>query len=237
MLLSNTDIKRELVRAKKLSIYPLNVHNIKASSINLTVSAHAWDIKSGDSVVTPDKKKIIIKAYSTVSVHTQEAIWVSRRIGGTYHPRVSLVAIGLSNISTTLDPQWFGLSLVTISNFTEKDIKLNVGDAFVSIMLYYVNSPAERGNIDNQASRPDLYSRFNLTDEDKVFLNEPWHKNHPSVVAAMKNSTPYTELVKDKKRFSNGFKRIIFNHVTGGILAGIISGIITGIIIFKLGMS
>ncbi|MFJ7970961.1 hypothetical protein [Psychrobacillus sp. NPDC096389] len=236
-MLSNTDIKRELVRAKKLSIYPLVLHNIKASSINLTASAHAWDIKSGDSVVTSDKKKIILKAFSTVSIHTQEAIWVSRRIGGTYHPRVSLVAKGLSNISTTLDPQWYGLSLVTVSNTTDQDIELKVGDAFVSVMLYYVNSPAERGNIDNQASRPDLYSRFNLTDEDRDFLNQPWHKNHPSIVAAMKNSEPYKELVKDKKRFSRGLKRFIFNQVTGGILAGIISGIITGIIIFQLGMN
>ncbi|PMC37118.1 hypothetical protein CJ195_13780 [Bacillus sp. UMB0899] len=237
MLLSNTDIKRELVSAKKLSIYPLILENIKASSINLTASAHAWDIKTGDSVVTSDNKKIIVRASTTVSIHTQEAIWVSRRIGGTYHPRVSLVAKGLSNISTTLDPQWYGLSLVTVSNNTDQDIELKVGDAFVSVMLYYVNSPAEKGNIDNQASRPDLYSRFNLTDDDRDFLNQQWHKNHPSIVAAMKRSDTYKELVNDKKRFSRWFKSISTNPLIVGILAGIISGVITGIIIYKLGMN
>ncbi|CAH0310193.1 hypothetical protein ACIQW7_27915 [Peribacillus simplex] len=236
MLLSNNDIKRELIKAKKLSIYPLILENIKASSINLTASAHAWDIK-GNSVVSQDKKKIIVKASTTVSIHTQEAIWVSRRIGGTYHPRVSMVAKGLSNISTTLDPQWYGLSLVTVSNITDQDIEIKVGEGFVSVMLYYLNSPAEKGNIDNQASRPDLYSRFKLTDDDRDFLNQQWHKNHPSIVAKMKSSDTYKELVKDQKRFTRGIKRFVFNPLIVGVLAGIIGGVITGIIIFKLGMN
>lgn len=237
MLLSINDIKRELVRAKKLSIHPLKIDNIKGSSINLTASAHAWDITTGQSVLSKDNKKLIIKAHGTVSIHSQEAIWVSRRIGGTYHPRVSMVSKGLSNISTTLDPQWYGLSLVTVSNITDQDLEINVGEAFVTVMLYYTNSPAIKGKIDNQASRPDLYSKFKLTDDDKQFLDQQWHKNHPAIVESMKGSAAYKELVKDKKKFSRGIKGIIFNPLTVGVLAGVISGIITSIIIFWLGMN
>ena len=38
LLLSNNDIKRELYNANNISIHPLNVDNIKGSSINLTAS-------------------------------------------------------------------------------------------------------------------------------------------------------------------------------------------------------
>lgn len=60
MLLSNHDIKQELVKAKKLSILPLFIDNIKASSINLTASAHAWELTSGKSVLSPDNLTVYI---------------------------------------------------------------------------------------------------------------------------------------------------------------------------------
>ncbi|MFE4350187.1 dCTP deaminase domain-containing protein [Peribacillus butanolivorans] len=233
MLLSNNDIKRELIKAKNISIHPLMVENIKGSSINLTASAHAWEITERKSVISDDKKKITIEGNTTVAIFTQEAVWVSRRIGGTYHPRVSLVAKGLSNISTTLDPQWYGLSLVTVSNTTDKDIVIRVGDAFVSVMLHYLNSPATKGIIDNQASRPDLYSKFTLTDEDEEFLSQQWHRNYHGIVQNMKKSESYLYLVKDKTKF----RRDISAFFAHPLVAGIIGGVIAGIGIFVLGMN
>ncbi|MGG0451743.1 hypothetical protein ABEY82_15315 [Priestia megaterium] len=161
------------------------------------------------------------RGHSTVAIFTEEAIWVSRRIGGTYHPRVSLVAKGLSNISTTLDPQWYGLSLVTVSNTTDEDIELRVGEAFVSVMFYYLNSPATKGIIDNQASRPDLYSKFNLTDEDEEFLNKQWHRNYHGILGNMKQSESYKYLVKDKGKFKRG--AIVFLSHPGIIALGTVA--------------
>ncbi|GMG75480.1 hypothetical protein ShirakiTB12_39480 [Priestia megaterium] len=227
MLLSNNDIKRELIKAKNLSIYPLVVENIKGSSINLTASAHAWDIKSKDSVVSTNKKKITIKGNSTVAIFTREAVWVSRRIGGTYHPRVSLVAKGLGNISTTLDPQWYGLSLVTVSNNTDEDIDIRVGEAFVSVMLYYLNSPATKGIIDNQASRPDLYSKFNLTEDDEEFLNQQWHRNYHGILENMKKSESYNYLVKDKRKFLIGANNFFSHPLTIAVYTGILAVLAT----------
>lgn len=230
LLLSNNDIKRELIKAKNISVHPLIVENIKGSSINLTASAHAWDIETKETVV--QDKKIVIKGYSTVAIFTQEAVWVSRRVGGTYHPRVSLVAKGLSNISTTLDPQWYGLSLVTLSNTSTKDIVLRVGEAFVSIMLYYLNSPATKGIIDNQASRPDLYSKFNLTDEDEEFLSQQWHRNYHGILQHMKRSESYQYLVKDKTKFRRDASTFLAHPLVSGVLSGIIVGIV--ILLFNL---
>ncbi|MFC0235145.1 dCTP deaminase domain-containing protein [Fictibacillus phosphorivorans] len=235
MLLSNNDIKREIIKVKNISIYPLMVENIKGSSINLTASAHAWNIETKESIVDSNKKKLHIPANSTVSIFTQEAIWVSRRIGGTYHPRVSLVAKGLSNISTTLDPQWYGLSLVTVSNTSNKPIELRVGEAFVSVMLYYLNTKATKGIIDNQASRPDLYSKFNLNDDDEQFLSEQWHRNYHGIVQKMKKSESYNYLVKDKSKFIINLSNF-FKHPLTIAVCSVLLTVIATIVMKKFGI-
>jgi deoxycytidine triphosphate deaminase len=223
LLLSNNDIKRELIKAKNISIYPLVVENIKGSSINLTASAHAWNIKDKKSVVNVEKKKIIIPANSTVSIFSKEAIWVSRRIGGTYHPRVSLVAKGLGNISTTLDPQWYGLSLITVNNSSSDDIEIRVGEAFVTIMLFYMKTPATKGIIDNQASRPDIYSKFKLTELDEEFLSQQWHRNYHGILQNMKNSESYKSLAKDKSKFKQDLNELIKHPVIIAVFTALLT--------------
>jgi|SRR5699024_8983949 len=189
MLLSDNDIKRELINAKNIAIYPLKLENIKGSSINLTAGKYAW--KTSDEQSAVKDNKIIIPPNDTVCIVTEEAIWVSRRIGGTYHPRVSQVSKGIGHISTTLDPQWHGLSLVAVSNPTSNPIDIRVGDAFVSIMLYYLKTPATKGIIENQASRPDIYRQFHLTDQEDTYLGEQWHRNQQGIVDRMVKSESY----------------------------------------------
>ncbi|MFD5853878.1 hypothetical protein ACFWGC_27570 [Cytobacillus pseudoceanisediminis] len=237
MLLSNNDIKRELIKAKNLAIYPLKVENIKGSSINLTASKYAWNISDKKSAVTENDKKIVIPPNSTVCIFTEEAVWVSRRIGGTYHPRVSLVSKGLGNISTTLDPQWYGLSLVAVNNPTSNTVEIKVGEAFVSVMLYYLKTPATKGIIENQASRPDIYSRFTISDDEEIFLAEQWHRNHHGIVTKMLNSESYQYLYKDKMKFLTSISNFFGHNFIAGVLGGLITTIIGGIIIYYLGMN
>ncbi|HFK1746938.1 hypothetical protein CN463_18090 [Bacillus cereus] len=235
MLLSNNDIKRELIRAKNLAIYPLKLENVKGSSINLTASKRAWRVSDKKSAVV--NNKIIIPPNDTVCIFGEEAIWVSRRIGGTYHPRVSLVSKGLGHISTTLDPQWYGLSLVAVSNPTSSQVEIRVGESFVSIMLYYLKNPAPKGIIENQASRPDISRGFILSDEEDSYLQEQWHRTHQGIVDKMLSSDSYKDLVKDKTKFRRGLTNWLSHPLASSILGGLITTIIGGIIIFYLGMN
>lgn len=73
MLLSNNDIKRELIKAKNLAIYPLKLENVKGSSLNLTASKHAWRVSDKKSAVV--NNKIIIPPNDTVCIFGEEAIW------------------------------------------------------------------------------------------------------------------------------------------------------------------
>jgi len=234
-MLSNNDIRRELINAKNIAIHPLKTENIKGSSINLTASKYAWNISTKESALSEDQQKILIPPHSTVCIFTEEAVWVSRKIGGTYHPRVSLVSKGMGNISTTLDPQWYGLSLVGVNNPTTQPIELKVGEAFVSVILYYLKTSATKGIIENQASRPDIYSKFITSDEEEMFLNSQWHRNYHGIVQKMKSSDSYNDLYQDRTKFRRNIASFFGHNFISALIGGGIVAIITIILetIFK----
>jgi hypothetical protein len=63
---------------KNIFIYPLKIDNIKANTINLTVSKYAWSVKSKKNICK-DHKKILIEANDTALIYTEEAIYVSKK--------------------------------------------------------------------------------------------------------------------------------------------------------------
>jgi len=96
--LSNVDIEKELVEGSIL-IFPFVKDNLKGASYNLTASHLAWKVpeKESDSYVTAYDSvynKVIIPRKSTVLIVTNETIYVSERIAGTYHSKVRLVQKG-----------------------------------------------------------------------------------------------------------------------------------------------
>lgn len=212
VLLSDVDIKNELIDGENLIIYPLKLENIKGSSINLTASKYAWRISDGHSAVT--NNKIRIPANETVCIYTEESFWVSRRIGGTYHSKVSQVSTGLGHISTTLDPQWLGLSLIAVHNHTKEPKDITVGKTFVSIMLSYLNTPATKGKNENAASRQDLSSEFQLTDEDKEFLRRDMFRSYEGLKTAMINSNSYKVLRQERDEVIKEERERIQNQKT-----------------------
>ncbi|MBD2532344.1 hypothetical protein H6G97_23305 [Nostoc flagelliforme FACHB-838] len=137
--LSDQDIKRELGR--DILIYPFNESNLKGASYNLTASKLAWKIQDGESAYDSSVERIIIPKNSTVLIQTNEAIWVSKRITGTYHSKVGWVSQGIGHIGTTLDPDYIGNSLIAVHNHSDKSVHLKPEtDTFVSLMFYYVKT-------------------------------------------------------------------------------------------------
>lgn len=161
-VLSNQDILR--LYGKEVFIYPFNINSLDGgATYNLSASRFAFYIDyesngikhyvyavncNNDIIIPPDK---------TVLIQTDECIYVSKKICGTYHSKVGLVSKGLSHISTTLDPEYFGTSLIAIHNNSKIDQSIHVGDTFVSLMLYRLSSPANPRH-DNIAGRYDILS-------------------------------------------------------------------------------
>jgi deoxycytidine triphosphate deaminase len=103
-VLSNVDLEIELIRGKNIRIFPLKVDNIKGSTYNLTASKYAWSISTKKSLVK--NNKIVIPPNDSALIATKEVIWVSTKIAGSYHSKVSIVSRGGGHIGTTLDPIW-----------------------------------------------------------------------------------------------------------------------------------
>ncbi len=220
-LLSDEDIKKEI--GKNIFIYPFKERNIRGASINLSLSKLAW-IKEKKSIVKPaynsDKELILIPANSTALIETNEIIHVSNIIGGTFHSKVALVAEGLGHIGTTLDPGWIGNCLITVHNHSNSEIELAVGETFISLKLFYVNTPSKFVN-NNIHGRPELLGK-NLTNEEKKFFDEDVRTNVISLKEAFYKSTSYQAF--KKKRESKLYKVIML--VFGIILIGLIVGTI-----------
>lgn len=203
-LLSDTDIKKELGR--NIFIYPLDLDNLKGSSINLRASKLAWSLSLEKSTFDVSNNEIIIPAHDTVLVETEETLFVTNKISGSYHSRVNLVSKGIGHIGTTLDPEWVGPSLIALHNTSKLEKRINVGDSIVSIMFYYLKSKSIKKNT-NTAGRPELLNDFRLSDEEKHWLDEEWRKDSNKLKEKLVNSKEYKKLLKERinkyQRFTN----------------------------------
>nr|WP_282433633.1 hypothetical protein [Clostridium botulinum] len=113
---------------------------------------------------------MVIEKHTTALIQTNESIYVSNKICGTYHSKVSLCIKGLSHIGTTLDPCYFGTSLIAVHNNSEEDIKINVGDTFVSLMFYVLRTKSKCLH-NNLPFRTDLQD-LKIESFNKDYLNK-----------------------------------------------------------------
>lgn len=233
-MLSDVDIKRELIE-EEIMIHPLDINKIKGNSINLTASEYAWRVSDKETAVKD--KKIEIPPQETVCICTEESIWVSRRIGGTYHSKVSLVSDGLGHISTTLDPEWLGVSLISVSNPTSRTIKIEVGNTFVTLILSYLNTASTKGLNENASSRQDLVNKFNTSSDAREFIRKESNRSYEGLKQTMLNSKSYIdfkdeytkedkESLQQKKEFTQTFWYPLITAIIGAIIGGVISGLI-----------
>jgi deoxycytidine triphosphate deaminase len=170
-VLSDVDIKKEL--GKNILIYPFCKDNIRGASYNLTASKLAWDLESKNSIYDKANNLINIEPGRTALIETNEAIWVSSKITGSYHSKVKLVSQGLSHIGTTLDPEYLGASLITVHNYGSEIVTLIAEkDTFVTLVFYYVRTLSSintQGN--NTPGQQLLLNGFKIAPDEKEWLN------------------------------------------------------------------
>lgn len=170
IMFSKIDIQKSL--GKDIIFFPFKEENIKENSLNLTVSKWAWTLtevdqselkKNGNDgekkygekkscLINKDGKDyIILFPFSTTMVITNEFLAIGKSIGGTIHTRVGTAALGVGHISTMLGPSYMGRLCVPLHNPTCKPIYLPVGDSFLSIIFYRLNSSIKESNHTSKA--------------------------------------------------------------------------------------
>lgn len=142
---------------KEIYIYPFKEENLKECSYNLTLSKYAYSIDDKKLLINKENQ-IVIPSQETVILITEESIYVTGRICGTYHSKVSLVTKGLSHISTTLDPYYIGKSAIAVHNNSKKEVVLEPGDTFATLIFYKLSTevPKKENLEDNHQSRKEL---------------------------------------------------------------------------------
>jgi len=216
------DLERELKKSKNIRIYPLTYSSIKGSTYNLTASKYAWSLSSKESLVKGNK--IVIPPNDSALIATKEVIWVSSKICGSYHSKVSIVSAGGGHIGTTLDPEWIGHSLITVHNHSSKNpLVIGVDKTFVSVMFHYLNkrSTAEQ---DNHSSQLDYLYKIipDISPESVSYFDESWKSQPTSLINKMRTGTDsqYDVLIRETKTSKSGinFKLMKFYLVVASTL-------------------
>lgn len=127
-----------------------------------------------------------LKPGDTALALTRESIWVSDKIAGTFHSKVTYVSQGLGHISTTLDPGWKGQLLISINNPNREPIKIVIGGkrkgeieyhTFITLCLFRLITPAVRiDKTDNRKARLDILCKVleknsEMNESYKLFLH------------------------------------------------------------------
>lgn len=219
-MLSNSDIKKEI--GTNILIYPFKLENIRGSSLNLTASRLAWSLSSKKSIVQDNK--IVISPNDTALIETEECLYVSSNISGTYHSKVSLVSEGLGHISTLLDPEWIGNSLIAVHNLTTSTIEIEIGKTFVSLCFYYLRTNSTYADNANTPGRPQilLNNGIVLSKEENEIMGEDWRSNKKDLKKKLLDSEQYKSLLdlKDKKIVTRrNFVSYILPHCCPIVLA------------------
>ncbi|MFH0782360.1 MAG: hypothetical protein V2B20_10485 [Pseudomonadota bacterium] len=136
-MLSDVDVEKYL--GKEIVIEPFSKKLLTPIGYDFTIGNFVFCLEHG--LLKPTNGSYDFPAKSTLQILTNESLWVSERIGGTFHSKVSLVSKGFSHISTTLDPGWYGPLLITIRNNTKNTISMEIGSAFVTLIFSKLNSP------------------------------------------------------------------------------------------------
>lgn len=152
MLLTDSDILKLLNR--EIVIEPFEDRCLTPVGYNFRVGDFVYSL--GRGLLKPNRAgRYTITSSETVLILTKEFLWVSDRIGGTFHSKVKLVSRGFSHISTTLDPAWSGPLLIAITNMTQADQFIATGEAFVTLLFYRTRSRATRIQ-NNPPARRDI---------------------------------------------------------------------------------
>lgn len=207
-MLSIVDIKREL--GKNIYIYPLIPSAIKSNSIDLHASRFAWSISTRKSL-SGSGDLITVPPHDTALIYTQEAIYISNKIGGTYHSKVRLVSNGFGHISGSLDAQYIGLSIIAVQNISDTPKEIIVGSEFVTLSFYYLHTNDYPGTVshDNPPGHTSLITGYEGVKEDYEKWEEQnrWCRNKSDLRMQMINSDEYKDC---KKQFQQ--EQLLFNR-------------------------
>jgi deoxycytidine triphosphate deaminase len=212
-LLSDKDISDYL--NKEIVIEPFNEDNLTPLGYNLSPSNFVFSLKKKE-LIQEENAHYKICANDTVLILTSEAVWVSKKIAGTFHSKVGVVSNGFGHISTTLDPNWIGPLLISLNNPTNMDLLLPSNKTFVTLIFYKLKSKSMNSH-DNAPSRTDIIRKISdemlqsdlsekqrgfISKASEIFTNENIHREFTEKVNRIyiDSNTPILSAIKASRK-------------------------------------
>lgn len=188
-------------KVKKIYQLPNDTFSLKKEQNSKELS-----IIGGNPAIIPSmnskKKFLILLPHTTTSVETSEVIAVSQNIGGTFHSKVGIAAKGVGHIGTMLGPCYCGHLLISLHNITDNIITLEVGETFISLIFYLLETPIQENVNSNYNGHVDKFSelRFNVSQKTREYLTEDWKSSFTGIRNKMLTSDAYIQFKKTKSR-------------------------------------
>lgn len=219
--LSDVDIEKLLWR--DIVIDPFSPDLLTPIGYDFTVGEFAFSLETGLLQTIDGTYELPPK--NTVQILTKESLWVSGRIAGTFHSKVSLVSKGLSHISTTLDPGWYGPLLITVRNNTDKNFPLSVGKPFVTLIFSKVLSPTKSPHFKPEFRKDILLDQ--MRDQTKEYIDKIASVlGNPRILAEFEEKVKKANETMSSKVLASarakGWRELLHNLLMLVIYAGLI---------------
>jgi len=137
-------------------------------------------IESGQNCIRDidGQRFIILMPQSTTLVITNEVLAVGPRLGGSYHSKVGIAAIGIGHIGTMLGPNFAGHSLIPLHNITTNPIALFEAESCVSVVFHELKTSLESSYNATTNGHLEKFAEWgiNITTADREYLDQDWKK-------------------------------------------------------------
>ena len=159
-------------------IAPFDESKCKGVGYNISPSELCYSVRKKRMLQvhrTAQEVFVWIPPHDTILTLSHEYLQVSSHIAGCFLSRLRPVTKGLGNVSTTLDPCWKGMLLLSINNPSSRRIKLVISQliddqfsptAIITMLLWKISSSNDDGEgiltfrLDNPAMRADIWSEL-----------------------------------------------------------------------------
>ena len=168
------DYRKARKEVSDIVIAPFDENKAKGVGYNLAASMLVYSVNKKQLVKVKENDRevyIEIAPHDTVLTLSHEYLVVDGDIAGTFHSKVRCSAMGLGNVSTTLDPNWRGKLLFSLNNPTKRKIKLVIEEkndgarkavGLITMVLYRIagkeeHITAKELHLDNPPMRTDIW--------------------------------------------------------------------------------
>lgn len=140
-------LQDDLVRKKKLLISPFAEDSLTPVGYDLRVGDRYLKMCTkleGGINRLEGNEELIIEHNEVAAIETEEYVGMpqNRNYSGILVSKVSIAEMGLSHISTSLDPDYKGKMVITITNHSKRKVSLKRKQPFCTIIFFKNEQPA-----------------------------------------------------------------------------------------------